>query len=64
VICAVSGYEETNSHRKSSESPFDAHLVKPPSLTALEELLDRKPSPAQARGFRARQKRSANQRPS
>jgi CheY-like chemotaxis protein len=61
VICAISGYEDADDHESATPSVFDTHLVKPPSWPALEALLDRKPSPSQARSFRALQE---NSRPS
>jgi signal transduction histidine kinase/ActR/RegA family two-component response regulator len=39
LIAAISGYGQDDDRRRSEEAGFDAHLVKPFDLTALERLL-------------------------
>ena len=46
MLVAVTGYSQEDDLRRSQESDFNAHLVKPVGLNILKELLSRATPPA------------------
>ena len=46
LLVAVTGYGQEEDMRRSQEAGFNAHMVKPIGLDALQELLSRATSPA------------------
>jgi two-component system CheB/CheR fusion protein len=49
-LVALTGYALPDDQRRATEAGFDAHVIKPASIDAMEEVLARAPARELARG--------------